>query len=162
MTVCRRSLETCRAARREIDMGTIVEFPADAAARRAGPDVNMAPREGTATILILPSIRIERYADESSDGVGPGEERLRAAAASAGRVPDTSQFPGKGRPDRHHRSTGPRCAIRFISCHSSPASLARAMTSAARAQHSITKTCTSGSGGSNRQSRRSALAIPAD
>ena len=57
----------------EIDMGIIVEFPADAAARRAGPDVNMVPREGTATILILPAIRIERYADETSDGVGPGE-----------------------------------------------------------------------------------------
>ncbi|MDO8980650.1 MAG: hypothetical protein Q7V17_15585 [Afipia sp.] len=53
-------------------MGTIVEFPVDAAARRAGPDVNMAPREGTATILILPAIRIERYAD-ASDGIGPEE-----------------------------------------------------------------------------------------
>jgi hypothetical protein len=56
----------------EIDMGIIVEFPAEAA-RRAGPDMNMVPREGTATILILPAIRIERYADETSDGVGPGE-----------------------------------------------------------------------------------------
>jgi hypothetical protein len=54
-------------------MGTIVEFPVYAAARRAGPDVNMAPREGTATILILPAIRIERYADEASDGIGPEE-----------------------------------------------------------------------------------------
>ena len=54
-------------------MGTIVEFPVDAAARRAVPDVNMAPREGTATILILHAIRIERYADASSDGIGPGE-----------------------------------------------------------------------------------------
>jgi hypothetical protein len=54
-------------------MGTIVEFPATAAARRAGPDVDMAPREGTATILILPAIRIERYADETGDGIGPGE-----------------------------------------------------------------------------------------
>lgn len=56
----------------EIEMGIIVEFPADAAARRAGPDMNMVPREGTATILILPAIRIERYA-ETSDGIGPGE-----------------------------------------------------------------------------------------
>lgn len=52
-------------------MGTIVEFPADAAARRAGRD--MAPREGTATILILPVIRIERYADGTSGGHGPEE-----------------------------------------------------------------------------------------
>ena len=56
----------------EIEMGIIVEFPADAAARRAGRDMNMVPREGTATILILPAIRIERYA-ETSDGIGPGE-----------------------------------------------------------------------------------------
>lgn len=54
-------------------MGIVVEFPADAAARRAGPDANMVPREGTATILILPAIRIERYADEAGDGIGPGE-----------------------------------------------------------------------------------------
>jgi hypothetical protein len=54
-------------------MGTIVEFPVHASARRAGPDVNMAPREGTATILILPAIRIERYADETSGGIGPEE-----------------------------------------------------------------------------------------
>ncbi len=54
-------------------MGIVVEFPADPAARRTGPDVNMAPREGTATILILPAIRIERYADETSGGIGPEE-----------------------------------------------------------------------------------------
>jgi hypothetical protein len=66
-------------------MGTIVEFPVHAAARRTGPDVNMAPREGTATILILPAIRIERYAVETSDGVGPekgtapGRRRKRRA-----------------------------------------------------------------------------------
>jgi hypothetical protein len=53
-------------------MGIVVEFPADIAARRTGPD-NMAPREGTATILILPAIRIERYADETSGGIGPEE-----------------------------------------------------------------------------------------
>lgn len=54
-------------------MGIVVEFPADIAARRAGPDVSMAPRAGTATILILPAIRIERYADETSGGAGPEE-----------------------------------------------------------------------------------------
>lgn len=54
-------------------MGIVVEFPAEIAARRAGPDAHMAPREGTATILILPAIRIERYADDTSGGVGPEE-----------------------------------------------------------------------------------------
>jgi hypothetical protein len=54
-------------------MGTIVEFPADAASRRGGSGMDGAPREGTATILILPVIRIERYADETSGGSGPEE-----------------------------------------------------------------------------------------
>ncbi len=54
-------------------MGIVVEFPANIAARRAGPDQNMASRERTATILILPAIRIERYADETSGGIGPEE-----------------------------------------------------------------------------------------
>lgn len=54
-------------------MGIVVEFPEDIAARRAGPDMSMAPREGTATILILPAIRIERYADDTSGGIGPEE-----------------------------------------------------------------------------------------
>ncbi len=54
-------------------MGIVVEFPAGMAARRTGPDVNKARREGTATIVILPAIRIERYADETSGGVGPEE-----------------------------------------------------------------------------------------
>lgn len=54
-------------------MGIVVEFPAAMAARRAGPDANKAPREGTATIVILPAIRIERYADETSGGIGPEE-----------------------------------------------------------------------------------------
>lgn len=53
-------------------MGIVVEFPANEAARRAGPGLNMVPSKG-ATILILPAIRIERYADETSGGVGPGE-----------------------------------------------------------------------------------------
>jgi hypothetical protein len=54
-------------------MGIVVEFPADLAARRISLDANMAPRAGTATILILPAIRIERYADETSGGIGPEE-----------------------------------------------------------------------------------------
>ncbi len=54
-------------------MGTIVEFPAGLIARRASPGMEMAPREGTATILILPAIRIERHADETGSGGGPEE-----------------------------------------------------------------------------------------
>ncbi len=54
-------------------MGTIVEFPAGMASRRAGSGMEGAPREGTATILILPAIRIERHADETGSGGGPEE-----------------------------------------------------------------------------------------
>ena len=32
-----------------------------------------APREGTATILILPAVRIQRHTDETSGGSGPEE-----------------------------------------------------------------------------------------
>ena len=42
-----------------------------------------APREGMATIVILPVIRIERDPDETSDGGGP-EEGAAPAAAAAG------------------------------------------------------------------------------
>ena len=52
-------------------MGTIIEFPADAASRRLGSTMGGAPHEGTATILILPSVRIER--DETNGGSGPEE-----------------------------------------------------------------------------------------
>jgi hypothetical protein len=69
----RRLRFTKRVARRETDMGTIVEFPAGLIARRAAPGTEMAPREGTATILILPAIRIERHADETGSGGGPEE-----------------------------------------------------------------------------------------
>ncbi|MEN3347374.1 MAG: hypothetical protein V7632_1009 [Bradyrhizobium sp.] len=50
-------------------MGTIVEFPADAATRR--PSVMDAARERTGTVLILPVVRIERTAEETGDGRGP-------------------------------------------------------------------------------------------
>ena len=52
-------------------MGTIIEFPADAASRRLGMDG--ASREGLGTVLILPVVRIERDADETGDGRGPEE-----------------------------------------------------------------------------------------
>ena len=52
-------------------MGTIIDFPADAASRRL--DTDGASREGTATILILPVVRIERDTDKTSGGSGPEE-----------------------------------------------------------------------------------------
>ena len=54
-------------------MGTIIEFPADAASRRLGSTIDGASRTGTATILILPAVRIERNTDETSGGSGPEE-----------------------------------------------------------------------------------------
>jgi hypothetical protein len=54
-------------------MGTIIEFPADAASRRLGSTVDGGPREGSATILILPAVRIERETDETNGGRGPEE-----------------------------------------------------------------------------------------
>ena len=57
--------------RGETGMGTIIEFPADAASRRPGSTISVAPCE--ATILILPAVRIERHNDETSGGSGPEE-----------------------------------------------------------------------------------------
>jgi hypothetical protein len=54
-------------------MGTIIEFPADAASRRLGSTLDGAPRQGSATILILPAVRIERQSDETNGGRGPEE-----------------------------------------------------------------------------------------
>ena len=54
-------------------MGTIIEFPADAASRRLGSTMDGALREGMGTILILPVVRIERNTDETSGGSGPEE-----------------------------------------------------------------------------------------
>jgi hypothetical protein len=54
-------------------MGTIIEFPADAASRRLGSTMDGGPREGSATILILPAVRIERETDETNGGRGPEE-----------------------------------------------------------------------------------------
>jgi hypothetical protein len=54
-------------------MGTIIEFPADAASRRPGSTMDGAPREGIGTLLILPVVRIERTADETDGGRGPEE-----------------------------------------------------------------------------------------
>ncbi|HET6838828.1 MAG TPA: hypothetical protein VFH41_03735 [Bradyrhizobium sp.] len=54
-------------------MGTIIEFPAEAALRRPGSTIDGASRERTGTVLILPVIRIEREPDETSGGRGPEE-----------------------------------------------------------------------------------------
>jgi hypothetical protein len=66
--------------RDEFDMGSIIEFPADAASRR-GPSPDGAPREGKATVVILPVVRIERAADNSGsgpeEGAAPGRRRRR-------------------------------------------------------------------------------------
>jgi hypothetical protein len=52
-------------------MGTIIEFPADAASRRPGS--TMATRgEGEGIVVILPVVRIERHI-ETVDGGGPEE-----------------------------------------------------------------------------------------
>jgi hypothetical protein len=59
-----------RYSRDESDMGTIIQFPADAASRRPSP-VGCAPRMGPGNVLILPVVRIEREGDGSSDGKGP-------------------------------------------------------------------------------------------
>jgi hypothetical protein len=64
-------------------MGTIIEFPADAASRRPGSTIDGGPREAIprkakprqlmGTVVILPVIRIEREPDETSGGRGPEE-----------------------------------------------------------------------------------------
>jgi hypothetical protein len=59
-------------------MGTILEFPADAASRRPGSTIDGGQREAhpckdMGTILILPVIRIERAPEETSGGRGPEE-----------------------------------------------------------------------------------------
>lgn len=58
---------------KERNMGTIIDFPADAASRRLGHGMDGAPRDGMGTILILPVVRIDRDADETGGGSGPEE-----------------------------------------------------------------------------------------
>ena len=54
-------------------MGTIIEFPADAASRRPGSTMDGVPREELGIVLILPVVRIERQPEETSGGGGPEE-----------------------------------------------------------------------------------------
>ena len=52
-------------------MGTIIDFPADAASRRSGSTFDGASHAGVGTVLILPVIRIERDTDGKRGGSGP-------------------------------------------------------------------------------------------
>jgi hypothetical protein len=54
-------------------MGTLVTFPE---LRRSNPAMSTAQR-GSATIIILPVIRIERHDDEPSDGYSAASAALR-------------------------------------------------------------------------------------
>jgi hypothetical protein len=58
---------------KRVEMGTIIDFPADAASRRLGSSMHGAPCEDMGTVLILPVVRIEREPDETSGGSGPEE-----------------------------------------------------------------------------------------
>jgi len=61
-------------------MGTIIQFPADAASRRPASTMG---RGGEGTVLILPVVRIERDLDGTSgdrgpeEGAAPGRRRRR-------------------------------------------------------------------------------------
>lgn len=59
-------------------MGTIIEFPADAASRRLGPTMDDVAQGVTGTVVILPVIRIERQAEETSGDRGPEQGQLPA------------------------------------------------------------------------------------
>ncbi|HET7887549.1 MAG TPA: hypothetical protein VFL62_15100 [Bradyrhizobium sp.] len=64
-------------------MGTVIEFPADAASRRLGSTMDDAGNGVRGTVVILPVIRIERQVDETSgdrgpeQGTAPGRRRRR-------------------------------------------------------------------------------------
>jgi hypothetical protein len=60
-------------------MGTIIEFPANAASQRPGSAMGGAAGDGMGTVLILPVVRIERQTDETGGGRGPEQ------GAAAGR-----------------------------------------------------------------------------
>jgi hypothetical protein len=73
MTANRRPNHASAAIRESLIMGSIIEFPADAALRRPGSTIDGGPRRELATVVILPVIRIERVTDETSGGRGPEE-----------------------------------------------------------------------------------------
>jgi hypothetical protein len=62
-------------------MGTVVTFPEARSAARDGID----PQTGSATVIILPVVRIERYEDDPSGDIepsssSPGRKRRRRAS----------------------------------------------------------------------------------
>jgi hypothetical protein len=62
-------------------MGTVVTFPEARSAARDGID----PQIGSATVIILPVVRIERYEDDPSGDIepsssSPGRKRRRRAS----------------------------------------------------------------------------------
>ncbi len=52
-------------------MAIIIAFPADAALRRTGPEADLLDESRTASITILPVVRIERHAEAMQDGNTP-------------------------------------------------------------------------------------------
>ena len=64
-------------------MGTVIEFPADAALRRLVSTLDDATQKAGGTVVILPVIRIERQVEETSgdrgpeQGAAPGRRRRR-------------------------------------------------------------------------------------
>ncbi len=56
-------------------MGTVIGFPEHGRSMR--DDRLMAVRSGSATVIILPVIRIERYIDEPADGAASRSQRRR-------------------------------------------------------------------------------------
>lgn len=73
MTAVARKSRVRAATGEKFGMGTVIEFPADAASRRLGSTMGDAAQEGRGTVLILPVIRIERQVEETSGGRGPEE-----------------------------------------------------------------------------------------
>ena len=64
-------------------MGTVIEFPADAASRRLGSTVDDVTPPIRGMVVILPVIRIERQVEETNgdrgpeQGTAPGRRRRR-------------------------------------------------------------------------------------
>lgn len=68
MAVCRGALRGLGGGQqRVVEMGTVVEFPVSAVARREGESAYQVPRQGSATVVILPVVRIERYEETRGD-----------------------------------------------------------------------------------------------
>jgi hypothetical protein len=55
-----------------LGMGTVIAFPADAASR-PGSTMNHFSESRTATVVILPVVRIDRETGETGGGSGPEE-----------------------------------------------------------------------------------------